>query len=191
LAPHAAVTIRNYYKSFGSISGALAGAFGLGSLLSLIPFDGSQYVFPPLGDAAVVAHFGLVSLAISTTYLAFYFPLARLKWITLVLVVAAALGFCFYLVNYMKFVRRIDVPSQSSTIQVSVGDERTAFAISNFGNETDWNILRDRGLDDEQISRLWTPQSLRRARLLLFASFSVSILPLVFAFSLGVRAQMP
>jgi hypothetical protein len=190
LSSHAAVTIRSYYKSYGSISGVLAGVFGLGSLLSFIPFEVSQYVFPPLGDVTVIAHFGLVSLAIAITYLAFYFPLAKLKWVMAVLVVVAAAGLSWYLVDYMKFVRRIDVPSKSSTIQVSVGDERTAFAISNFATETDWDILRDRGLDEEQISRLWTPQSIRRARLSLFASFATFVLPLVLAFSLGVRAQM-
>lgn len=190
MAPHAAITIKNYYKSFGSISGALAGVFGLGPLVSLTPISWSQYAFPPLGDVALIAHVGLVSLAITLTYLAFYFPLARLKMVTSFLVLAAALSFCCYLVNYMKFVRRIPVPSTSSTVQVSVGYERTAFATANFGSETDWEILRDRGLDDEQISKLWTARSIRTARLSLFVSFAGFVLPLVLAFSLGVRAQM-
>ena len=103
----------------------------------------------------------------------------------------ACVSFYVYLDCYMNFVRKIDIPSLSSSQTVSVGYEKTPFAIQVFGSESDWNMLRARGTDDEEIWKLWTARSIVRARLSLFSASCGFALSLVFVFSLGVRSQMP
>jgi hypothetical protein len=185
------VTLKNYYKSFGSISGILAAAIGLGPLLSFLPGAASAYLFPPLGEATTLGRLGVIFLSVAMTYLAFYFPIARCRMIMMSLFCISTIALCLYLVSYMRFVRKIDIPSAGSTIQVSIGDERTLFATQTFASETDWEMLRDRGTGEEEIWRLWTARSIIRARLYLFGSVCGFILPLVLGFSLGVRNQMP
>jgi hypothetical protein len=185
-----AVTINNYYKSFASISGTLAATFGLEPLFSLLHFEAAAYLFPQLGDATNVARVGVLGLSVAMTYLAFYFPVGRSRWAMVCLFGISGIALCCYLVFYMQFVRKIDV-SGASAIQVSVGDERTPFAVETFHSESDWDMLRARGTREEEISRLWTGRSIRRARLFLFGSVCGFILPLVLGFSLGVRNQLP
>jgi hypothetical protein len=186
----AAVTLNNYYKSFVSISGAFAAATGLGPLFSTVPTPALSYLFPPLGDVAVPARLGLVVLAATMTYLAFHSSGERNKVVMRGLFGISVLAACCYLIAYMQFVRKIDIPSANSTIHVSVGYSRTPFAERTFDGASDWDILRARGTSDEEIFKLWTEESVVVARLCLFASFCGFILPLVLIFSLGVRNQM-
>jgi hypothetical protein len=186
------VTLVNYYKKFASISGALAVATGIGPLLSAwLPGAAPAYVFPVLGDFTMPARLGFVFLAAAITYLSFYGQRPSnifLKFFLLAVVSLVAL--CGYLVTLQHFVRKIDIPATSSTVYVSIGYERTDFASRVFSAETDWDMLRERGTSDEEVSRLWTARSLDIARLCLFACYCGAVLPLVLIFSLGVRYQM-
>jgi hypothetical protein len=191
LQAHKAATIKDYYKNFVSISGALAAVTGLEPLLSFLPFAAAGYVFPPLGDATGLARTGVLCLSMAMTYLAFYFPIARCRWIMVCLFGISGVALCCYLISYMQFVRKIEVPSAAATIQVSVGEERTPFAAQTFGAESDWDMLRARGTGEEEVWKLWTARSILHARLSLLGSFSGFILPLVLIFSLGVRRETP
>jgi hypothetical protein len=188
-----AVTLPNYYKSFLSISGALSAAFGIGPLLSeWLPASISAYLFPPLGDMTTAARFGVSLLAMVSTYIVFYVdvtPTHRFRGL-LFLVIASFLSLCCYLALYSIFVRRIDVPATKSVIHISIGYERTSFAQQTFGSESDLDMLKARGTDDDQVSKLWTLRSITIARLSLFLAFCAFVLPLVWVFSLGVRYQM-
>ena len=67
------VTLREYYLSFKSISGVMAGLFSSIPLLSkLIPEAHSAYGFPPLGTSEGPARIGTFVLALAMTYLAFF-----------------------------------------------------------------------------------------------------------------------
>jgi hypothetical protein len=138
------------------------------------------------------ARFGLLLLAIVITYITYYAdgnqPHKFRRFVVTGAVSLIAL-FC-YLVCYSQFVRKIDVPATASTISVSTGYERSAFAKQIFGSDTDVSMLKARGTDDEEISKLWTLRSLTIVRLCLFGSFCAFILPLVWIFSLGVRYQL-
>ncbi len=187
------VALVNYYKKFASISGALAVATGIGPLLSAwLPGAAPAYLFPTLGDFSMPARLGFVLLAVAITYVSFYSSqrpsniLLRFGFLGAIALVAL---FC-YLVALQHFVRKIEIPAISSTIFVSVGYERTSFANQTFSAETDWDMLRERGTTDEDLSRLWTARSLDIARLCLFACYCGVVLPLVLIFSLGVRYQM-
>jgi hypothetical protein len=186
------VTLVSYYKKFASISGALAVATGVGPLLSAwLPGAAPAYLFPALGDFTMPARLGFVLLAVAITFVAFYSQQPSnifLKFFLLAMISLVVL--CGYLVALQHFVRKIDIPATSSAVYVSIGYQRTDFANRTFSAETDWDMLRARGTSDEDVSRLWTAQSLDIARLCLFGCYCGVVLPLVLIFSLGVRYQM-
>jgi hypothetical protein len=192
LAKNASLSLQGYYESFKSISGALAAATGVAPLVSLVIKPAAAILFPPLGDATIPALAGLIAPYVATTYVAFYIPRARLRTTLMIFSIClACVSFCFCLDYYMNFVCKIDIPSLSSSRTVSVGYEKSSFAAQVFGNASDWDMLRARGTDEEDIWRLWTPRSIVRARLSLFATFCGFLLPLVLIFSLGVRNHLP
>lgn len=187
------ITLARYYKSFASISGVLAAATSVGPIVSVfLPGGASPYIFPPLGDVTMPARLGAVALAVAITYFAFYSVppskgvFRRFLWFGGV----ALISLCSYLFCFSHFVRKIDVPATDSHVSVGIGYERTRFAIQTFDSESDWDMLRARGTSEEEVSRLWTARSLDISRLCLFASYCGFVLPLVLAFSLGVRYQM-
>jgi hypothetical protein len=161
-------------------------------LSALLPGAAAGYLFPALGELTISARLGVVFLAATITYLSFYAaqrpPNAWSRFLFLAGI--AFLALCSYLVSLQHFVRKIDIPASGSVIIVSVGFERTTFAVQTFQGESDWDMLRARGTSDEDVSRLWTERSLDIARLCLFGSYCGFILPLVLIFSLGVRYQM-
>jgi hypothetical protein len=187
------LTLRQYYGSFKSVSGVLAGVASLVPFLSkLLPEDISSYVFPPLGNVDAPARIGTFAVALATTYAAFFWrPLVpKNSARRVVLAVAMAVVFhCAYLLVYFRFVRTVDIPSRGTAVSVSVGTSRTEFAIKTFGGVTDWELLRQRGADEEEIWRLWTARSLLRARACLLLTYSGFILCLVLSFSYGVLYQ--
>jgi hypothetical protein len=194
LRDSAPISLRRYYHSFKSLSGLLAGTVAALPLLSrLLPDDGRAYAFPPLGDIEGPARIGTVVLAIAFTYAAYFSRQPKIKMrIRRVsgLVALAALCFLSYLILSVQFVRRIEIPSRGASVFLSVGYDRTEFAIATFGPATDEEMLRQRGPDEEQTRRLWTPKSVAIVRLSLFGSYLGSILALVFAFSVGVVFQL-
>jgi hypothetical protein len=156
----------------------------VGVILPFLSDSAPAYGFPPLGDVGSLARWGLVCLAFLVTFLIYFWHGG--KW---PLVAAAFVSFvclCVYVALYPHFVLRIDVPSQKTAIHVSVGYDRTQFAKANFGSDSDEDMLRGRGTEDEEIKKLWTYQSLAVARLALFVSYCGFILGLVAAFSLGM-----
>jgi hypothetical protein len=184
------VTLRQYYASFKSLSGALAGVFTASPLLSmLLPSGSGGYAFPPLGVADGPARFGTVLLALATTYVVF-FSVGHWRdkdfWLIASGVGLAILSLCLYLTLYMRFVRTISIPSEGTSISVSVGYQRTDFAKATFDSETDWELLRQRGVAEEEIWKLWTTRSIILARLGLYASHCGFILLLVAGCSRGV-----
>lgn len=154
---------------------------------AILPFlseKAAAYGFPPMGDVGGFAALGLVCLALLVTYLVYFWRGGT--WLLGEVSIACFLCLCVYISLYSRFIVRIDVPSQSRAIRVSVGYDRTSFAKANFGSDSDEDMLRARGFDDEEVKKLWTYRSLAIARLALFASYCGFILGLVAAFSLGI-----
>ena len=70
-------------------------------------------------------------------------------------------GLVVYGMLNQRFVLDISIPSKPGAEWfTSVGYERTAFAQQNFGNLSDWEMLRRRGLEDEQVWGLWSNTSI-------------------------------
>lgn len=180
------MTLKQYYKAFWSLSGVLAAAPPIVAAIvtPLLPDSASVYGFPPMGDVGGFARLGLLCLAVLVTYLVYFWHGG--KWLLVVAAAIAFLSLCAYIALYPRFVLRIDVPSQRTAVHVSVGYDRTLFARANFNSDSDEDMVRARGFDDEEIKKLWTFRSLTVARLALFGSYCGFILGLVAAFSLGI-----
>jgi hypothetical protein len=176
------------------VSGYLAAA---GSVIPfaamLLPGTLAGYGFPPLGNIETFARIGTFLLALGTTYFAFFAssddPGVNRKLVVRALI-AAPVFLCVYLALCFLVVRTVPIPTQGTAIQVSVGYERTEFAKANFGTESDWEILRERGPDEEQIAKLWTRKSLLVSRMGLYISYLLFILTLVAGFSFGVVCEV-
>lgn len=185
-------TMLEYYRSFGIVRGAVAGLFTFVPVWSNIAFPGAAYCFPPLGDMEVPARIGAVMFALLATYFAYFTGVKRPgnnhKRVASAIILASVCFF-FYLGFYYRFVRIVDIPSRGTSVQVTVGYERTDFAQKNFNGETDWEILRERGVDQEQISRLWTVKSLLVSHLSLLFAYCLTIWSSVAALSWGVLDQ--
>jgi hypothetical protein len=179
------IATKEYYKSFMSLWGFVAIVF---TILPAAAIFKPGRVFPPLGDQTALALCFAIVLALVTTYLMFRFrgmSTARIQRIIGVLFFLCFVCFCIYFVAQLRFVRVIPEVKQADHI-VSVGYERTEFAKSNFGDASDEEMLRDRGLRDEDIRKLWTTRSLSLSRLLLLISCMGCTLSLVALASLGV-----
>jgi hypothetical protein len=188
-------TLRQYYLSFKSISGAIAGLFSAFPLLSrlFLPESYRAYCFPPLGSVEGPARIATVALGLATTYFAFFaratLPSRNRRRVATGLVLAF-ICLCLYIGLFLRFVRNIDIPSRNTSVQVSVGYERSDFAKTNFAGDSDWELLRERGTSEEDIWRLWTTKSLLISRLSLYISYSLFIFSLVAAFSWGIVDQL-
>lgn len=184
------ITPVEYYKSFGSLWGAIAVIFTLLPVSSLV-IPGR--VFPPLGNETVLSQWFAVIVALVVTYLAFLRKNAaasKIKRSMTVFLCIAAMFFCGYLAARIYFVRTVDITSVDRVDIVSVGYERTAFAKSVFGSETDLDMLRSRGNNDEEILRLWTTRSVYISRMALISSYLGCALSLVAIASLAVLLRV-
>jgi hypothetical protein len=184
------MTLEQYYKAFWSLPGLLAAAPPVVTtvVLPFLPDRASAYGFPPMGDVGGFAGFGLVCMAVLVTYLVYFWRGG--KWPLVVAALVAFLSLCAYITLYPRFVVRVDIPSLKTATRVSVGYDRTPFAIANFSSDSDEDMLRARGFDDEEIKKLWTYHSLIVARLALFGSYCGFILGLVATFSLGIVSRL-
>jgi hypothetical protein len=180
------MTLEQYYKAFWSLYGLLAAAPPLVTtvILPFLPDSASVYGFPPMGDVGGFARLALVCLAVLVTYVVYFWRGG--KWPLVVAPLFAVLSLCVYIALYPRLVLRVDIPSLKSATRISVGYERTPFAEANFRSDSDEDMLRARGFDDEEIKKLWTYRSLTVARLALFGSYCGFILGLVATFSLGI-----
>jgi hypothetical protein len=146
-------------------------------------------VFPPLGNETVVSQCFAVLVALVFTYLVFLrknIAASRIKRAMTLLVISTAIFFFAYLAARIYFVRTIEITSIEGVEIVSVGYERTDFAKSVFGTESDLDMLRARGGSDEEILRLWTTRSVYLSRIALLGSYLGCALSLVVIASLAV-----
>ena len=190
------VTVKAYYKHFASIFGGI-GAFisSLPLISGLVPADYSRYLFPPLGTIEPFGKVGILVLIVLITIIAYYSQDStavtnrerRCKLLLGILAVAVISFFAFIALN-QRFVRSVPVPSinQNTEFVVSVGYKRTEFAQRVFGQQSDWDILRERGVTEEEIFRLWTPTSVITARFALLFSYTTFLLAALAACSLAV-----
>ncbi len=178
------VTFSEFFRSFKDSSGLLAGLSILPALLSELKPNWSAYIFPPLGSLEPAARIGTVLfglLAIACGYL--LIGTSRIRTIIYSSSLVALCCLLAYLSATAMYVRKIDIASQALPVFVTIGSQRSDLARKVFPNETDWQMLRDRGLSDEEIYRLWTPRSVLLGRLAVYVSYLGIVLGWAFTFS--------
>jgi hypothetical protein len=189
------LTLRSYYSDFKSARGI---STAIGVILPVIPKvkggTWTEYLLAPLGDVDIIARILLAVFCIAMTYLVYFFfqgqsHKARKRTLLLTLFFIPFSCACLYLVLCMSFVRNINIPTLERSAYVSVGFQRTSFARQTFDSMTDEEMLRSRGLDDEEIRKLWTPLSLVVTRVALFMAWSGIALSLICGLSLGLLDQ--
>lgn len=188
------LTIQKFYKNYVSTWGALGTLIGGFPLFSgILREDLASFTFPPLGQFTLTARVGALFLAAGVTFITFSLKDAlflrsrsrRTKALCWTFI-GSFVALLMYLSAHHQFVREIPIPAEHATFQVSIGYERTEFAEKEFRNMDDWEMLRQRGTTEEEISRLWTSKSILISRLSLFISYQLTLLALVFMCSLGV-----
>jgi hypothetical protein len=186
------VTIGRYYKSFASLQGALGCLPFLPPVLKAFLSDSSgiaEYLFPPLGDSQQVVFAGTVGLLLFTTFVVF--TCCRLAQtvrasVPAILMFGSTLGVVVLIALYVPYVRSVAVPSVHLEVPVSIGYQRTDFALQTYPQWDDWEMLHDRGPWEEQIQKLWTTRSIIVVRLLLWASYTLSLVCMLSCVSLAV-----
>jgi hypothetical protein len=181
------ISVGQFYAQFKSLYGLIAAVFGLLPPASGVFLPG--LIFPPLGNETALAQFFAVIFGVAVTYLAFWMKNdaeGRLRHRMKLFFVSAIVLFCVYFGLHLRFVQRIDIPSAGEHAFVSIGYERSQFALASFDGVSDSEILHSRGFTEEEIKNLWTPKSLCFSRLALLLSFVGSMLSMVVFASLGV-----
>ena len=177
----------SYYKSFNNVTGILAALVAASPLISsVLPSDLALYFFPPLGQINWLARIGAVVFTLLATYVAFFLRAGNSARRVVLAFGAGFVFFASFLLLTFRFVRTIDIPSQNSSVTVSVGFHKTEFAEKNFPSDTDWKMLRQRGTSDEEIERLWTPSSVAIARLALWVTCVGFLVACTFSLCFGV-----
>jgi hypothetical protein len=175
------VTVRQYYRGFVSLFGIFAGVTFLPPVLHFFIPDSSaiaEYLYPPLGDSqqlTLAATFLVLSL---TTYVVFKWreSAPKEKWyVASILWAGLVLGVVAWIVLCVHYVRRIPVPTMGLEIPVSIGFERTDFALRWYSNSSDWEMLHYTGPWEDNIQELWTPSSICVVRVLLWLSYTMSL----------------
>ncbi len=175
------VTLARYYKGFGSLYALWAGLPFLPPLLHACVPDSSafaEYLFPPLGDSQRLAFAATIGTLLLTTFVAFVccqMTQGIRPSVPAMLMAGWLLGFCALISLYVPYVRHVAVPSVKLEVPVSIGFERTDFALRTYPGWNDWEMLHDRGPWEEQIHVLWTQRSIIVVRALLWVTYSLTL----------------
>lgn len=175
------ITVRQYYEKFVSLWGLAAGAPFIPPLLHVfIPGSSAiaAYLYPPLGDIGEIAVAATIGLLLISTIVIFFRCETSQKILPIVpeiLTVGFVVGMCVLIVLFVKYVRRIEVPAAKLEVPVSVGYQRSDFAIKYYSGKGDWEMLHLTGVGEDQIQNLWTPHSIWVVRVLLWFFYTLTV----------------
>lgn len=176
------VTVKQYYRSFRSFYLLLAGVpFASPLLRACIPDSSkvAEYFYPPLGDFQRLALAATAGTLLLTTIVVFICcQSSRRKVHRSVPAIFTAgwlLSVCVLMVLYMNYVRRVPVPAAGLEVPVSIGYQRTDFALRWYPQSSDLEMLHDRGPSEETIQKLWTQSSICVVRVLLWVFHTLSL----------------
>ena len=153
----------------------------------MLPNSVGGYAFPPLGEIDYFARFATIGFIFVATYVIYLLrnsSESSRRRLTLILWLFAFIGCALYLAAATRFVKIVPIPTLHDSIVVSVGFERTPFAKA-LGESSDFDLLRLRSPQEEEIQKLWTFRSLTLARLALWTFYCGVVSAFVGIFSLG------
>jgi hypothetical protein len=183
------VTIGQYYMGFANLRAFFAAIPFVPLLFHWLNLGSDAiYLFPPLGDVQVIALAGSFGVLLVATFVVFVCcRIAHVvRPVVPALLMIGAMGLiCALIALYVQFVRLAPVPAADTNVLVSVGYQRTDFALKNYAGESDWDMLHDRGPREESVQKLWTRRSILIVRMLLWLSYTGALACFLSAVSLG------
>lgn len=174
------VTLERYYKSFASLRGLFAAVpFVPLAFHEIAPSSTvAKCMYPPVGDfqpLAVAATVGFLLLITFVVFISAQLARRLSPLVPILLMVGFLITSTALIPLYVWYVRLIPVPSISAEVLVSVGYQRTEFALQTYPTSSDWEMLHDRGPWEEQIQKLWTQRSVSVVRACLWAFYTLSL----------------
>jgi hypothetical protein len=144
-------------------------------------------IWPPLGGIEKYA----ASAALIFIAVAGLLPSIVTKRITAKICMCGSIVVCLaaltvYACLISKYVVSVETPNNGTQYR-TIGSQRTAEAIRMFPGESDQRILQIAGLNDGDIEKMWTPSSVRTARVELFLAYVLTLCALNFAVGLLPR----
>jgi len=186
---------QQYFRTFGSLKGLFAVVPFLVPLLRVCLPDSSKlagYLYPPLGDFQRLGFACTIGALLLSMYFVYFFcEKARrvLPRAYIILIFGWFLGVCCLCALYVRYVRTISVPSIDQEFEVSVGFQKTEFALQWYPHSDDWEMLHDAGPYEEKIQQLWTQNSISTVRVLLLLSYTLTLVCFLSVPSLMVYEQ--
>jgi len=189
------VSLPQYCKGFWSLKGLFAGVPFLIPLLRVCLPDSSElagYLYPPLGDfqrLGFAATIGTLLLSMLVVHASCESARKVLLRAYIILTFGWLLGVCCWCALYGRYVRTVSVPSVGQEFEVSVGFQRTEFALQWYPHSDDVEMLHDAGPYEEKIQQLWTQNSISAVRVLLWLSYTLTLACFLSVLSLTVYKQ--
>ncbi len=186
------ITVRQYYSEFVSLWGLAAGSTLVPPLLHIVAPDSSAiaaYLYPPLGDVEGIAIAATIGFLLASTFVAFTCCESSRKAHPStpgILIAGFGAGMCVLIVLFVLYVRHIKVPAEKLDVPVSIGYHRSDFAVKNYSDSTDWEMLNSSGPQEAQIQELWTPHSIWVVRVLLWLFYTLTVASFVAIISLAI-----
>jgi len=90
------------------------------------------------------------------------------------------------IVMYVFFVKDVAVPSVNQEVFVSIGYQRTDFALRTYPTSNDRDMLHDQGPSEETVQLLWTRSSIWIVRGILWLLYTVTLACFLVVICVGV-----
>lgn len=185
------MTLLQYYRGFGSLYGAFATIPFIPPVLHILAPDSNKLesLYPPLGEMQTLPLAATFVILVVVTYAVLVSCQSASKLhpaATPGAILGAILCFSAVIVMNVLYVREIDVPSVNQEVRVSIGYQRTKFALKTYPDSTDWGMLHDHGPSEETIHLLWTQRSIAIVRVGLWLVYTLSLACLLVVVCVGV-----
>jgi hypothetical protein len=158
----------------------------LAPLLGLTKTPLGSYVCPPLGPSQQ-QHLGITAVLLSVVIVAVYtiHPITKKarRILGIVSLVTAVVSGSYFGTLLGRYVKDPHYPGVRKHIYVSIGKERSKWTWDHKPDATDEELLQ-RGSEEAEIQKMWTPNSVASVRDELWFSYTALLTSLVFVMSL-------
>jgi hypothetical protein len=137
-------------------------------------FGPSSFVWPPLGGLETFAAYAAtVAIGLCSLLPLLLDTKQQAKvWLKRA-VIASFLMFILYSILVARYVIRVETPANGLQVR-SVGFRVEPRIRALFPDKNDWELLRIGGLEDWQINKVWTPNSVLALRMSLLTTFALT-----------------
>jgi len=186
-----AITLEHYYKEFKSLFGGITAVIAAFPLVAtFVPANIPPIILPPVESSTIaVSEIFVLFFVVWVFFLKDLSLWQRSYACPIVMFLFLILGFIAYLFYYswtLQVVRVIHVPINGQEYVAVIGLQRSPFAEQFFPNATDEEMLKERGVTEEEIRRLWIPESVYTAKTWLVGYYFLTLICITITGSVGV-----